>query len=31
LEYFTTIAREYGDIAGLRILNFKRFLSIIPT
>jgi len=23
LEYFTTIAREYGDIAGLRILNFK--------
>src|SRR5216684_74888 len=23
LEYFTNIAREYGDIAGLRILNFK--------
>jgi cytochrome P450 len=23
LEYFTRIAREYGDIAGLRILNFK--------
>jgi cytochrome P450 len=23
LEYFTSIAREYGDIAGLRILNFK--------
>jgi cytochrome P450 len=23
LEYFTGIAREYGDIAGLRILNFK--------
>jgi len=23
LEYFTSIAHEYGDIAGLRILNFK--------
>ncbi len=23
LEYFTEIAREFGDIAGLRILNFK--------
>src|SRR5258708_17444774 len=23
LEYFTKIAREYGDIAGLRTLNFK--------
>ncbi len=23
LEYFTKIAREYGDIAGLRILNFR--------
>ena len=23
LEYFTRIAREYGDIVGLRILNFK--------
>jgi cytochrome P450 len=23
LEYFTGIAREYGDIAGLHILNFK--------
>ena len=23
LEYFSGIAREYGDIAGLRILNFK--------
>ena len=23
LEYFTKIAREFGDIAGLRILNFK--------
>lgn len=23
LEYFTSIAGEYGDIAGLRILNFK--------
>src|SRR6266851_332149 len=23
LEYFTRIAREFGDIAGLRILNFK--------
>ena len=23
LEYFTKIAREYGDIAGLRVLNFK--------
>ncbi len=23
LEYFTQIAREFGDIAGLRILNFK--------
>src|SRR5258708_5705759 len=23
LEYFAKIAREFGDIAGLRILNFK--------
>jgi len=23
LEYFTKIAHEYGDIAGLRVLNFK--------
>ena len=23
LEYFTRIAREYGDIAGMRVLNFK--------
>jgi len=23
LEYFTKIAREYGDVAGLRVLNFK--------
>ena len=23
LEYFTRVAREYGDIAGLRVLNFK--------
>src|SRR5260370_14157795 len=23
LEYFTIVAREYGDIAGLRVLNFK--------
>jgi cytochrome P450 len=23
LEYFTEIAREYGDIAGLRVLNFR--------
>src|SRR6266478_4049895 len=23
LEYFTMVAREYGDIAGLRVLNFK--------
>jgi cytochrome P450 len=23
LEYFTKVAREYGDIAGLRVLNFK--------
>src|SRR5882672_3025386 len=23
LEYFTKIAREYGDIAGLRVLNFR--------
>jgi len=23
LEYFTKIACEYGDIAGLRVLNFK--------
>jgi cytochrome P450 len=23
LEYFTKIAREYGDIAGLHVLNFK--------
>jgi len=23
LEYFSKIAREYGDIAGLRVLNFK--------
>jgi cytochrome P450 len=23
LEYFTSVAREFGDIAGLRVLNFK--------
>ncbi len=23
LEYFTRVARDYGDIAGLRVLNFK--------
>ena len=23
LEYFTKVAREHGDIAGLRVLNFK--------
>ena len=23
LEYFTKVAREYGDIAGMRVLNFK--------
>jgi cytochrome P450 len=23
LEYFAKVAREYGDIAGLRVLNFK--------
>ena len=23
LEYFTRVAHEYGDIAGLRVLNFK--------
>src|SRR5467141_561496 len=23
MEYFTMVAREYGDIAGLRVLNFK--------
>ena len=23
LEYFSRIARDYGDIAGLRVLNFK--------
>src|SRR5216684_490539 len=23
LEYFTRIAREYGDVAGMRVLNFK--------
>jgi cytochrome P450 len=23
LEYFTKLAREYGDIAGLRVLNFR--------
>src|SRR5260370_22461406 len=23
LEYFTKVARQYGDIAGLRVLNFK--------
>src|SRR5438046_10432435 len=23
LEYFTKVAREYGDVAGLRELNFK--------
>jgi cytochrome P450 len=23
LEYFTKVAHEYGDIAGLRVLNFK--------
>src|SRR5216683_820524 len=23
LEYFTRLAREYGDVAGIRVLNFK--------
>src|SRR5256884_7557037 len=23
LEFFTKVAREYGDVAGLRVLNFK--------
>jgi cytochrome P450 len=23
LEYFTKLAREYGDVAGLRVLNFR--------
>jgi cytochrome P450 len=23
LEYFTRVARDYGDVAGLRVLNFK--------
>ena len=23
LEYFAKIAREYGDVAGLRVLNFR--------
>jgi cytochrome P450 len=23
LEYFTMVAREYGDIAGMRVLNFR--------
>src|SRR5260370_32239584 len=23
LEHFTKVAREYGDVAGLRVLNFK--------
>src|SRR5258707_1788954 len=23
LEYFTKVAREYGDVAGLRVLNFR--------
>src|SRR6267378_5786001 len=23
LEYFTKLAREYGDVAGIRVLNFK--------
>src|ERR1700720_4504746 len=23
LDYFTKVAREYGDIAGLRVLNFR--------
>ncbi|MGA2098051.1 MAG: cytochrome P450 [Candidatus Acidiferrum sp.] len=30
LGYFTGIARKYGDIAGLRILNFKIFLINHP-
>src|SRR6202158_2093013 len=23
LEYFTKVGREYGDVAGMRVLNFK--------
>jgi hypothetical protein len=23
LEYFTKLAREYGDVAGIRVLNFR--------
>jgi len=30
LEYFTKVAREYGDIAGMRVLNSRRFSSTIP-
>lgn len=30
LSYFTGIARKYGDIAGMRVLNFKIFLLNHP-
>src|SRR3981081_3404774 len=30
LEYFTKVAREYGDIAGMRVLNFKNIFINHP-
>jgi cytochrome P450 len=30
LEYFTMVARKYGDIAGLRVLNFKTIFINLP-
>ncbi len=31
LEYFTKVAREYGDVAGLRVLNFKTLFVNHPS
>ena len=30
LAYFSKVAREYGDVAGLRILNFRSFFINHP-
>jgi cytochrome P450 len=31
LEYFTMVAREYGDIAGMRVLNFRTIFVNHPS
>jgi hypothetical protein len=31
LDYFTEMARKYGDVSGMRIGNFRSFFITIPT